>query len=182
MKIVNARKGDHLFCIYPDQITEFSAAVNFLGNGLDKNELIMLISDYMPIKQLREKLSQEWKVDTGKLVRNVDLIIRTVKENYFPNGFLNETSVIGYLEELARYSARKGKAGVRIFASNHSVFENGLSEQFINYESSLDPTFKRPITAICAYKRKDVDTLSDEQFEDLVNHHVKTIEYDNVQN
>ncbi len=132
LKTLNARKGDHLFYTYPDQITEFSDAINFLGTGLDKNELIMLITDYMSIKQLKEKLAQEWKVDTTKLVRNVDLIIRTAKENYFPNGFLNETSIIGYWEELVRYSIRKGKTGLRIFASTHSIFENGLSEQFVN--------------------------------------------------
>lgn len=96
------------------------------------------------------------KVDTGKLLQNVDLIIRTAKENYFPKGNLNEASIKGYWQELGRYSIRKGKTGLRVFASTRSIFENGLSEQFVNYESSLDEVFKLPITAICAYQRKEL--------------------------
>lgn len=83
-----------------------------------------------------------------------------------------------FWEDISRYSISKGKTGFRVFTFTHGIFEKDLSKQFVNYESNLDKTFKIPLTAICAYPRKDVNKLSLKQIEELRKHHLHTIEYD----
>jgi hypothetical protein len=47
-------------------------------------------------------------------------------------------------------------------------FEYDLSEQVVDYESTLAAKFKIPFVPICAYARKDIEKLSDDQKRRLV--------------
>jgi len=66
--------------IYPNKETELEEAFEFLKFGLERNEVIMLITDGMSKDDIRKKISIEWNVDADALERNGYLIIKTTPE------------------------------------------------------------------------------------------------------
>jgi hypothetical protein len=73
----------HIVGIYSNQEAELNHALQFLRSGLDKNESVILITDYAPSEQIREVMSSSWGAkDVGKLEQNGDLSIASSAEWY----------------------------------------------------------------------------------------------------
>ena len=54
--------------IYSNQEAELNHALQFLRSGIDKNESVILITDYAPREKIRDVMSSSWGTkDVGKL-------------------------------------------------------------------------------------------------------------------
>ena len=163
--------GNHLGIVYSDKYTEFEEALEFLKHGLEKNEIIMLITDDFTKDEIRKKINAQWNVDANTLEQNGFLIIKTTSEWYFlysqPSVHKLNTVWISMID----YPNIKGKSGVRIFADMGAFFRYGFERELILYESTLEKEFDFPFTMICAYKSKDFETLNQKQQNTLLKHH-----------
>ena len=54
--------GNHIAAVYSDKDTEFEEAFEFLKSGLEKNEIIMFITDDISKDEIRKKINTEWNV------------------------------------------------------------------------------------------------------------------------
>ena len=62
--------GNHIIAIYQNQEIAFDDAFKFLKNGLDNNEMIMIITDRLSKEVIRRRMKNEWNVP----VKNLELV------------------------------------------------------------------------------------------------------------
>jgi hypothetical protein len=163
--------GDHIIGVYPNKEIELGVAFEFLRDGLLKNETVMLVTDALSKSRIRDKMSKEWLVDVDKLEARNEITIKTTKEWYFPDGYLNASKIRAQWSELVDYSRKRGRRGLRVFEDTSSFFKRGFARELVHYESTLERRFSFPITAICGYVYEEIDTLSPKQFRTLQEHH-----------
>lgn len=163
--------GNHITAIYSDKDAELEEAFEFLKSGLEKNEIIMLITDDMSKDEIRKKINAEWNMDVDALEKDGYLIIKTTPEWYFPYGQPSAHKLNTVWISMIDYPHIKGKDGMRVFADMSAFFRYGFVRELMLYESTLEKEFNFPFTIICAYKSKDVETLNQKQQYMLKEHH-----------
>lgn len=163
--------GNHIAIVYSDKDKELEEAFEFLKFGLEKNEIIMLITDDLSKDEIRKKINTEWNVNADTLEKNGHLIIKTTPEWYFPYGQPSVHKLNTVWISMIDYPYIKGKNGVRVFADMSAFFKYGYMRELILYESTLEKEFDFPFTMICAYKSEDIETLDQKQQNTLIKHH-----------
>ncbi|OLC33441.1 MAG: hypothetical protein AUH84_06940 [Thaumarchaeota archaeon 13_1_40CM_4_38_7] len=165
------QKGSHIIGIYPNEETKLDAALEFLKDGLFRNESVMLITDSMSKGKIVKKMTNQWNFDTEKLVATNDIIVKNVSEWYFENGKPDSKKIKEQWFKLVNRLLDEGRSGVRVFEDTRPFFKRGLARELVDYESTLEQRFDLPLTAVCAYEYQDIDTLSPKQFSVLKEHH-----------
>ena len=163
--------GKHIVAEYSDKEAELEEAFDFLKSGLEKNEIIMLITDDMSKDEIRKKINTEWNVNAETLEKNGHFIIKTTPEWFFPYAPPSAHKLNTVWITLIDYPHMKGKNGMRVFADMSAFFRYGFVRELIHYESTLEKEFDFPFTIICAYKSDDIETLNPKQEDTLIRHH-----------
>ena len=163
--------GNHVIAVYHNKEEKINEALTFLKDGLQRNELIMLLTTDFTKDEICAKMRNEWKVDVTKLESKGDIIIRTTEELYFPDGIPNIQRTIALWSTLVENSLNKGKRGLRVVGDMAAFFKNGLTKELFEYESCLEQRFNFPAIGICAYDSKDIDIMTLEQIRQLQQHH-----------
>ena len=163
--------GNHLAIVYSDKHTELDEAFEFLRYGLEKNEIIMLITDDFSKDEIRKKINSEWNLDAETLEKDGHLIIKTTPEWYFPYSPPSVHKLNTVWISMIDYPHITRKNGIRIFTDMSAFFRYGFVRELILYESTLEKEFDFPFTMICAYKSKDIETLNQTQQNTLIRHH-----------
>ncbi len=163
--------GNHIAVVHSDKEEELEEAFEFLKPGLEKNEIIMLITDDYSKDEIRKKINTKWNVDADALERNGYLIIRTTQEWYFPYGLPSVHKLNTVWISMIDYPHIKRKNGVRVFTDMSAFFRYGFVRELLLYESTLEKQFDFPFTLMCAYKSEDFETLSQKQQNMLIGHH-----------
>jgi len=164
-------KGDHIIGVYPNKEIELGLAFEFLKDGLQRNETVMLVTEALSKTEIRNKMSSVLKVDVDKLEAENDIIIKTTKEWFFPDGSFTASKIRDKWSNLIEYSNRNGIRGLRVFEDTSSFFKRGFVRELVHYESTLGQKFSFPITAICGYLYEEIDTLTLKQFKTLQENH-----------
>lgn len=169
--IGTAKDGSHIIAVYKDVIQEMDEGFEFLKLGLQKSEVLMMITDAMSKDDVLERMSDEWNVDAEKLEAEGTIIVKTTTGWYFPDGKANAEHINKKWNALVSMASMNGKKGIRVFGDISGFFSAGLSKELVDYETSLPTTFQIPMTAICAYSTKEIEELEPETVERLVEHH-----------
>ena len=171
-RLESVELGNHIIAVYQNKEEKLKETFDFLKQGLDKDEIVMLITDEMPKDKIRQRMRKEWKIDVESLESRDHVIIKDTNEWYFPYDVPNADRLKMHWLALAEIARVRGRHGIRVVGDMAAFFKRGFVEHLINYESALEPRFNIPMTGICAYDSKDVETLSAEQFYVLCKHHV----------
>jgi len=163
--------GNHIIAIYTDQESKFDEAFKFLKDGLDNNEIIMIITDSLSKDKIRKRMQNDWDVKIEPLESSGIINIKTTEEWYYSHGFPNPFKIKTFWLAMAEIALNRCKNGLRVFADTHDFFEKGFGNDLVNYESTLDSKFDFQFTAICAYDSKDIQSLTPSQRDVLVSHH-----------
>ena len=162
----------HIVGIYTNQETELNHALQFLESGIDKNESVILITDYAPREKIRDVMSSSWSTkDVGKLEQNGDLNIASSAEWYLteegentPDTNINK--IVNSWSRLSYEAIRRGKTGVRAFGDMRTFFKLGLTDYLLEYESHVGRKPVFPLMAICAYLKSDILALKEKLSKD----------------
>ena len=167
----------HIVGIYSNQEAELNHALQFLRSGIDKNESVILITDYAPSEQIRDIMSSSWGAkDVGKLEQNGDLSIASSAEWYLteegentPDTNINK--IVNSWSRLSYEAIRRGKAGIRAFGDTRTFFKLGLTDYLLEYEGHVgrEPIF--PLMAICAYLKSDILALTKRNYRRIQDAH-----------
>ena len=163
--------GNHVIAVYHNKEEKINEALAFLKDGLQRNELIMLLTTDFTKDEICAKMRNEWKVDVTKLESKGDIIIRTTEEWYFPDGIPNIQRTMALWSTLVENSINKGKRGLRVFGDMAAFFNNGFSKELFDYELYLEQRFNFPAIGICAYDSGHITNMTLEQIRQLQQHH-----------
>lgn len=163
--------GNHVIAVYHNKEEKINEALAFLKDGLQRNELIMLLTTDFTKDEICAKMRNEWKVDVTKLESKGDIIIRTTEEWYFPDGIPNIQRTMALWSTLVENSINKGKRGLRVFGDMAAFFNNGFSKELFDYELYLEQRFNFPAIGICAYDSGHIANMTLEQIRQLQQHH-----------
>lgn len=168
----SVKAGNHIMYVFPDEESEFQVALDFLKEGLDKNELILFITRHFSNAAILETMENKWNLDAKKFFEDLDIILKDPSEFYIPDGrSFNPIKTTDVLEQATRYAIEKGKTGGRAFSCIHNIFENDVND-VISYERHLEKEFEIPFTAVCSYQKNNMERLSEEQFDIIKEHHL----------
>ena len=166
-------EGDHILGIFHKE-NEVEYALSFLKEGLEKNEAVVLITDKISKKELREKIKTEWGLkDFDSLLDNRHFIFKTPQQLLFPNGKFLPNERPQMWDELAALAIFNGKTGVRIFVDTSPMFKNKLDDEVFKKETSLPSKLNIPCTITCAYTHEDSESLGKDKLQEIKNHHNK---------
>jgi hypothetical protein len=165
--------GNHIIAIYNTGEEKFDEAFEFLTQGLARNEVAMLITEELTKREIIDILKRKFEIyNIEELIDKGDFIIKSTSEWYFPDGVPSYQRTKAMWAELINITTRRGKAGLRVVGDVSAFFKHGLHKQLIEYETSLEHKFDFPLTAICAYDRKDVSKyLTTEEIKSIESHH-----------
>jgi hypothetical protein len=164
--------GNHVIAVYPDSKTKLDEAFAFLKSGLERNEVVVLVTEGMSKDEIRDRMRKEWKIENiSELEENGDIIIKTNRELYYPDGVPNIERTIALWQTLVEQSLARGKRGIRAVGDTVPFFDNALSKELLDYEMALEDRFNFPLIGLCAYEQKDINTLTKEQFATLCGKH-----------
>lgn len=165
--------GNHIIAIYNSGQEKFNEAFEFLTQGLARNEVSMLITEELTKREVIDILKRNFNIQNiEELITRGDFIIKSTSEWYFPDGVPNYQRTKAMWAELISITTKRGKAGLRVVGDVSAFFKYGLHKQLIQYETSLEQKFDFPLTAICAYDRKDMSKyLTPEEIKNIEDHH-----------
>jgi hypothetical protein len=161
--------------IYSNQESELNHGLQFLKSGLDKNESVILITDYAPRERIRDIMSSSWdSEDVDKLEQNGDLSIASSAEWYLTEQNTSHTNINKIINSWSRLSyeaIRRGKTGFRAFGDTRTFFKLGLTDYLVEYEGRVGNRPVFPIMAICAYLKSDILALTKRNYRRLQDAH-----------
>jgi CheY-like chemotaxis protein len=162
---------NHVLAIYETPEEEFEEAIRFLNDAKDNGEAALFVVrvDH-DIHMLKTKL-QTKIADLDSLVSDGSLIIMRNEDWYIPDGSVNKHRIIEQWGKLVGQCIAQGKKGLRAFCMMDCFFEHDFAEQVVDYEHTLPVNFEMPFVPICAYRKRDIDMLSDDQKRRLVTCH-----------
>jgi hypothetical protein len=170
-RLESVQSGNHIIAIYQSQEATFDEGFKFLKNGLDNNEMIMIITDRLSKEDIRNRMKNEWNVPVKNMESGDFIQIKTTSEWYYSHGFPDPAKINAFWRAMSEIGRAKGKTGFRVFADTNDFFTKGYGDDLVNYESTLDSKFDFPFTAICAYDSEDIQSLSPPQRDILFSHH-----------
>ena len=179
IELETVKKGDHIFAI-SDDASKITTALDFLKLGLEKNEAVMLISDYDKDK-IRSCISEEWGVDVDILEANRHIILKSAAEILYSGGSFPITSKSLIWEDLTNLATENGKAGLRIYIDVSPMIKAGFEKQVLKFESTLEKKFNFPCTIVCAYSPENLKKIGSYGVEIMKKHH-NVIWYDKKEN
>ena len=169
-RINNIGLKDHILASYQSSTDEIQDAVQFLKNGINNNECVMIVDRDTGLDEISEAFTVNG-IDTDKLMSNNSLLLVDNKEWYIPDEKVDKHRIIDQWNELVNRSLVSGKKGLRAFCMMDTFFEHNFVEELVDYEQELPLRFDNPFLAICAYKQSDLDKLSNLQRARMVECH-----------
>ncbi len=163
--------GSHIITVFPNPDAEKRGVLEFLKHGLLRNESVMLVTDLLTKEEALDRMSSEWMVNARELERGGDIIIKSTKEWYFPDGVLDLTRIGEKWNAVVSMCLMRGKRGLRVSGGATGFFKAGFIREAVKYESGLTPRFDIPLTALCAYTVDEISLLSTEEIDRLEEHH-----------
>jgi CheY-like chemotaxis protein len=159
---------DHVLAIYEDVEEEFTEALAFLKCSIQNKEtaLFILRKDY-DIELLKGKMRSSG-INVDFLISNRSLIIIHNEDWYIPDKRVDKHKIIDQWKMLVENCTNSGKKGLRAFCMMDCFFEHNCIDEVVEYEYTLPAKFEMPFIPICAYRKQDIDMLSDDQKRRLV--------------
>ncbi len=159
---------DHVLAIYENPEDEFTEALAFLKRSIQNDETALLIlrKDY-DVELLKGKLRSNG-INVDFLIPNGSIIIMHNEDWYIPDKRVDKYRIINQWKMLVESCTKSGKKGLRAFCMMDCFFEHDFAEEVVEYENTLPAKFEMPFIPICAYRKQDIDMLSEEQKRRLV--------------
>jgi hypothetical protein len=169
LKSINV--GDHVLGIFKDE-DKIDSGFDYLKDGFERKEAIMMMTDELSKEEIRNRLSQSWKINNlDELEANRSIILKTPQEMLFPQGNFQVKLNVAIWKEWTDTVREYGKSSLRIFADSSCVMKHGFVNEVHKLENALDEKFDYPCTILCAYTPDDIKKIGKEGLRKLKEHH-----------
>ena len=162
---------DHVLAVYDSPEQEMQEAFAFVNSAIRNNETALLIvRKDTDIDDLKSKLAAHG-ISADKLLSTNALILMRNEDWYIPDSHVDKKRIIARWYDLVDRCTTSGTKGLKAFCMMDCFFENNFAEQVVDYEAALPAKFDIPFVPICAYMQKDIELLSEDQLNRLVQCH-----------
>ena len=171
---VTSLTGIHTLTIYRNQEDKFAHALHYLKEGLENNESIVLITDYLVKRKVLDIMRDLWDSDyVDSLYKDGDITIVTTAEWYFRGCYnkINSEKVMKNWNDVLDKALQRGKSGLRAFGDVKLFFEYGLTDELVRYESEFHKNPYFSLKIICAYLESEIISLPPLLCDVLQRHH-----------
>ena len=167
-----ARKGEHFLIAFETRQELIEQSLQFLKTGLLENgEDILLVTDELPKDRILEKIAKEWNVDASTLEANGRITLMTFREWHLIDDKFDIKRSKTMMTKMVRKSIEGGRKGLRSAGDMNPFFSNGMIQELVTWESSLEKQFELPVTSLCAYIRDNVEQLDNSGIVVMQKHH-----------
>ena len=157
--IAHMQPGDHYCGIYRTDEDQRAIVVDFVRDGVARNEKMVYIVNVLSAEQLRGTLAAAG-IEVDALVEKRQLVILTAKEAYLRDGQFDPDKMIALLDELTEQALAEGYMAMRVTGEmTWALAGEPGSERLVEYESLLNHFFPNSkCYAICQYDRRRFDS------------------------
>jgi hypothetical protein len=156
--ILHAKPGDHMCGIYCKDADQRALAVEFVREGIERNEKILYIVAAYTAVGLKEVLTASG-IDVDGLCKKGQLLLLTAKDSYLKDGEFKPERMVDLFATETRKALDAGYSALRLTGEMAwaLVGEPG-SELLVEYEAMLNRFFPNSkCYAICQYDRRLFD-------------------------
>jgi hypothetical protein len=151
--------GDHYCGIYRTDDDHRSIIVDFVREGLARNEKIFYLVNLQTAEQLTATLTAGG-IDVAGLLEKGQLVIMTAKEAYLRDGQFDPDRMIKMLSDATDAAISEGYAALRATGEmTWALAGEPGSERLIEYEARVNELFaQKPCYGLCQYDRRRFDS------------------------
>ena len=156
--IARMQPGDHYCGIYRTDEDQRALTIDFVKDGIRRNEKMFYLVNVQSAEQLRMTLS-EAGIDADLLIESGQLVIMTAKEAYLRDGQFDPDRMIQLLKDETEKALAEGYEAMRATGEmTWSLAGEPGSERLVEYESRLNHFFpNNKCLAVCQYDRRQFD-------------------------
>ena len=171
--IADMRTGDHYCNIYRSDEEHRRIVIDFVRQGVVRNEKMLYIVNVQTAAQLRETLATA-NIDVDALLSSAQLVIQTAKQAYLKEGEFDPDKMIELLSGETAKAVADGYTALRVTGDmTWALGGEPGSERVIEYEAKLNQYFPNSqCYAICQYDRRRFDA---EMLLDILHTHPKVL-------
>ncbi|MFQ5711998.1 MAG: MEDS domain-containing protein [Candidatus Geothermarchaeales archaeon] len=166
---------DHVIFIYHDLQEKREILFIFLKAALDRDEDAVYIASEETPDQIRDAM-KNFGLDVEKLEEEGSLKVLNYDGVYLIDGKPDIAHTSNLWRKIVDEARKRGRKGVRLTGETACWFEQGLTEELVEYEKSLHRKFEIPLIAICAYNFKTLEKARGEVVMDLIRAHGYSID------
>ncbi|HEY7571771.1 MAG TPA: MEDS domain-containing protein [Nitrososphaeraceae archaeon] len=172
-QIIQADYGDHYLIVYPDLPILRELYSKYVQNQtINNNEIILINPFYETPNSVRQILSKSG-INVSKCEKENELVIIDSMQEYFAV----QPDML-FKRNLVNHAKQNGKRGLSIIGDIGAYTHRSQYNDLVDYELSLPIKFDVDMKGFCLYHQKDFDKFSDEQKQQLIGHHGKTLKID----
>jgi hypothetical protein len=171
--IARMQPGDHYCGIYRTDEDQHAIIVDFVREGVARNEKMFYLVNLQTTEQLRATLVAAG-VEVDALVEKGQLVIMTAKEAYLRDGQFDPDSMIQMLSDETDKALSEGYAALRATGEmTWALAGEPGSERLLEYEARVNELFRtKPCYGLCQYDRRRFDS---EMLLDILHTHPKVL-------
>jgi len=162
--IGHMRPGDHYCGIYRTDDDHRAIIVDFVRDGMARNEKMFYLVNIQTAAQLRATLAGAG-LPVDQLIERGQLVILSAREAYLKDGQFDPDKMIGLLGEETEKALAEGYSALRATGEmTWALAGEPGSERLVEYEARLNHFFPHSkCYAVCQYDRRrfDADMLLD---------------------
>ena len=174
--LARAVRGEHFLVAFEPSQQLIDQSLQYLKIGLLENdEDILLVTDELTKKAIRESTVKEWNVDVRSLETNGRITLMTFHEWHLIEDMFDIKRSKTMMTKMVRKALDRGRKGFRLVGDMNPFFSKGMAHQLVALESSLEKQFDLPITTMCAYTKENIDQHDNSTIVALQQHHNRTM-------
>jgi hypothetical protein len=165
--------GDHYCGIFRTDEDHRALVVDFIRDGVTRNEKMMYILNIHNAAQMKSMLSDAG-IDVDRLLERGQLVLLTAKDAYLQEGQFDPDRMIALLDEETEKALSEGYPALRATGEmTWALAGEPGSERLVEYESRLNRFFPgSKCIAVCQYDRRRFDS---ETLLDILHSHPKVL-------
>lgn|SRR5215467_8725586 len=169
-QIIQADYGAHYLMIYPDLSMQRELYSGYIQKQIEENNEIILVNPfYETTDSVRQILSNDG-INVSKYEKEKELVIIDSLQEYF-----GAQSDMLFKRKLVNYAKQMGKNGLSVIGDIGAYTHESKYNDLVEDELALPTKFDIDMKGFCLYHQKDFNKFSDEQKQELIKHHGKTI-------
>lgn len=162
----------HNMLVYNELKTLRHMFIESAKTFLQKNELLLLASQYETENAIKQALEIDGGIDVSSHMADGSLLIIDAQAGYRGADTRGTFKLAMSLISRAR---REGKSGVTWLGDMGSFFAFDKVGDLVDYELFCPTKYEEPLKTVCCYHKADFNILEKGEQDTLIQHHFKSV-------
>lgn len=157
------KRGSHVFIVCPSNEFQICDFKPFLQNGIDHNELVMILLQSCPNFYETDNLSKASPSLDLSHEKKCQVLFKSTEDWFNPFCCLDFNVFLNRWEKIIDEALKDGKEGIRLLVETNRFLREKLDNALISFDRIIQDLFNFPITSMYIYKSKDIEVMTPQQ-------------------